>query len=314
MLPNCFSIIYCHGPLLHTVQMAMIYQDSKTFVDLKLKQSPNETMKLFYKLMDEYTLKPDRFAIEHFVNENFEHAGSEFEEWTPDDWVENPRFLNSNVKDPLLREWGHRLNELWKLLGRKMKEDVQKHEELYSIIWVPYPVIVPGGRFREFYYWDSYWIIKGLMLSEMHNTAKGMLENMLYLVDKYGFIPNGGRIYYTRRSQPPMLIPMLKDYYDFTKDVNFIKQNIETLDKEFNFWLNNHTVSVQIDGKNYTLALYGDKSTGPRPESYREDIETAMIFETSEKRENFYSELKAAAESGWDFSSRWFISNATNKG
>lgn len=56
-----------------------------------------------------------------------------------------------------------------------MKEDVKLNPQQYSIIHVPNPVIVPGGRFREFYYWDSYWIVKGLLLSEMYGTVKGKL-------------------------------------------------------------------------------------------------------------------------------------------
>lgn len=75
------------------------------------------------------------------------------------------------------RNWAYQLNHFWKLLGKKMKDDVQLHQELYSIIHVPNPVIVPGGRFREFYYWDSYWIIKGLLLSEMYGTVKGNSSN-----------------------------------------------------------------------------------------------------------------------------------------
>lgn len=294
--------------------MAMIYQDSKTFVDLKMKYPPEETMKKFFNFMEEFGALPDRFAVEMFVNKTFEPAGSEFEEWIPEDWIENPRFLNSSIKDPLLRDWGLKLNGLWKLLGRKMKNEVYEHQDLYSIIWVPHPVIVPGGRFREFYYWDSYWIIKGLMLSDMHSTARGMLENFMFIVEKYGFIPNGGRIYYTRRSQPPLLIPMVQAYYEYTHDLDFLRHTIGTMEKEFHFWLTNHTITVEKSGKKYTLAIFGDQSSGPRPESYREDIESANVFTTNEQKEAYYSELKAAAESGWDFSSRWFILNGTNKG
>lgn len=67
------------------------------------------------------------------------------------------------------------------MLGKKMKQEVAEHPELYSIIHVPHPVIVPGGRFREFYYWDSYWIVKGLLLSEMYNTVKGNRNKRLIL-------------------------------------------------------------------------------------------------------------------------------------
>nr|AOT99589.1 trehalase 2 [Leptinotarsa decemlineata] len=311
--PPCSSEIYCHGRLLHTIQSAKIYEDSKTFVDMKMKVSPKETLHLFEEFMAEFEDKPTRNDVIDFVNENFEKAGQEFGDWMPSDWVPHPKFIDV-IGDPVLKEWVVDLNSIWKKLGRKMKNEVKENEELYSIIWVPNPVIVPGGRFREFYYWDSYWIIQGLLLSEMHDTARGMLGNLLYMVDNYGLIPNGGRLYYLARSQPPLLLPMIKLYLEFTNDINFIKDNIHIMEKEFDFWVRNHTKSILVDGVNYTLALYGDSSTGPRPESYSEDVESASVFKDDAKKEAFYSELKAAAESGWDFSSRWFVTDATNKG
>ncbi|CAG9816903.1 unnamed protein product [Phaedon cochleariae] len=311
--PPCFSEIYCHGRLLDTIQRAKIHTDSKTFVDMKLKHLPNETLHLFDQFMTRFHQKPGKADVDNFVKVNFEPEGMEFEDWDPQDWIPHPKFVDG-IKDPEFKEWGLSLNNIWKNLGRKMKPEVKEDKDLYSIIWVPHPVIVPGGRFREFYYWDSYWIIQGLLLSEMSDTAKGMLQNFLYMVDNYGLIPNGGRVYYLARSQPPMMLPMIKLYLDYTNDVDFIRTNIGTMEKEFRFWMNNHTRTIEVDGVNYTLALYGDRSRGPRPESYSEDIESAAFFEDPLKKETFYSELKAGAESGWDFSSRWFINDATNKG
>lgn len=294
--------------------MKKIYEDSKTFVDMKMIYSPNETLDRFDVFMKDHDNVPNRHQVRKFINENFEHEGQEFEEWHPRDWIENPSFLE-NIRDPLFRKWGSDVNAIWKELGRKMKKEVEYNPQQYSIIWVPHPVIVPGGRFREFYYWDSYWIIQGLLLSEMHHTARGMLDNFLYIVDTHGHIPNGGRIYYLERSQPPLLIPMIKLYVDAMNDYKFVADNIETMENEFSYWMTNHTRIVPYNGKNYTLAVYGDKSHGPRPESYSEDVEMAAnVFKEDHQRQTFYSELKAAAESGWDFSSRWFIVNATNKG
>uniref|UniRef100_A0A1B0GQK5 Trehalase n=1 Tax=Phlebotomus papatasi TaxID=29031 RepID=A0A1B0GQK5_PHLPP len=291
--------IYCYGPLLDTVQMAHLFNDSKTFVDMKLKQTPEVTMQLFEEFMALYDQKPSRGQILGFVVDNFEKEGSEFEPWTPTDWHQNPKFLD-NVQDPKLREFGRELHGLWLKLGRKMKKEVEEQPELYSIIHVPNPVIVPGGRFREFYYWDSYWIIKGLLYSEMYSTAKGMLQNFLHIISRFGFIPNGGRVYYSKRSQPPLLAAMIKAYVEVTGDEDFAVQAVPLLEHEFNFWFNNHT--VQCNG--HTLCIYGDKSKGPRPESYREDVETSQDFPTEAAKQEHYSELKAGAESGMDFSSR----------
>lgn len=138
-----------------------------------------------------------------------------------------------------------------------------------------------------------------------------MLKNFLSIVDRFGFIPNGGRIYYSMRSQPPLLTPMVKTFVDHTNNKEFAISSVDTLAREFDYWLDNHTLMV----KGHRVARYGDKSSGPRPESYREDVETGRDFPNDTEREAHYSELKAAAESGMDFSSRWFInSNGTNDG
>nr|AGL34007.2 membrane-bound trehalase [Apolygus lucorum] len=311
--PPCNNDIYCYGPLLHTVQMAELFVDSKTFVDMKMKRSREDTLASFDDLMNRTDNKPTPDEVARFVNETFDPAGSEFEPWEPSDWKQSPRFLE-HINDRALRSWGSSLNDLWKFLGRKMKDDVRVNSDLYSIIYVPNPVIVPGGRFREFYYWDSYWIVRGLLLSEMYGTVKGMLENFMSIVERYGFIPNGGRVYYLMRSQPPLLTAMVDSYIQATNDYEFLDRHIGTLEKELEFWMNNHTTLVEKDGREYKMARYYDVSSGPRPESYREDIHTAAIFKTEEEKDAFYSQLKAAAESGWDFSSRWFILNGTNQG
>ena len=54
-----------------------------------------------------------------------------------------------------------------------------------------------GGRFREQYYWDSFWIVEGLLQSQLFDIANGTLQNFMDELELYGFIPNGGRIYCT---------------------------------------------------------------------------------------------------------------------
>lgn len=72
-------------------------------------------------------------------------------------------------------------------------------------------IIVPGGRFQECYYWDTYWIIKGLLACEMLDTAFSLIENFILVIQKYGFIPNGFRQYYLNRSQPPFFALMVQE-------------------------------------------------------------------------------------------------------
>ena len=72
----------------------------------------------------------------------------------------------------------------WKDLGRKIKSDVKDHPERYSLHYLPEPFIVPGGRFREMYYWDSYWTIQGLIVSNMPETVKGIDEIIFSIKSK----------------------------------------------------------------------------------------------------------------------------------
>lgn len=47
LIPQCKSKIYCYGELLCTIQMARIFPDSKTFVDMKLKYSEDVVLANF---------------------------------------------------------------------------------------------------------------------------------------------------------------------------------------------------------------------------------------------------------------------------
>ena len=101
-----------------------------------------------------------------------------------------------------------------------------------------------------------------------------MLENFGQMIELYGLVPNGGRIYYQQRSQPPMLIPMFESYVSATGDIEFLRDKISLLEKEMEFWLENRTISVG----GYTLARYNVEFDGPRPESYRFKKCTVLTF------------------------------------
>lgn len=119
LVTNC-SQIYCHGPLLHTVQMAKLYHDSKTFVDKKLRFDPEVITANFTRLMNITRDQPTKNDLILFINEHFESEGSEFEPWDPSDWHETPSFL-AKINNTQLRNWGDELHGAWKFLGRKIK-------------------------------------------------------------------------------------------------------------------------------------------------------------------------------------------------
>ncbi|XP_041797035.1 trehalase [Chelmon rostratus] len=304
--PPCDSEIYCTGPILHQVQEAKLFDDDKYFVDMKLKETPDAVLSDFRNLSrgsPNMIVPPGK--LQEFLRAHFEEPGTEFESWTPPDWHDKPKFLGG-IADPELRNWAEKIHNLWKSLGRKIHAGVKDHPELYSQIYAPHPVVVPGGRFRELYYWDSYWVINGLLLSEMTDTAYGMIQNFLYLVNRYGFVPNGGRIYYERRSQPPFLTLMVESYYQATKDEEFLREALPALEQEYLFWMQNRSVAVKVNGAEHVLNRYHVQAGLPRPESYTDDLELAEGL-ADDTKEQLWMDLKAGAESGWDFSSRWYI-------
>ncbi|XP_072049945.1 trehalase-like [Amphiura filiformis] len=298
----CDSEIFCDGPLLEAAQNAYIYNDSKTFVDLHLKYPPDEILAAFDDLDD----PTDPELMRMFVETYFDGPNLEFTEWIPTDWEEDPAFLNK-IDDASLRDWADELHALWKELGKKVNSDVLDNQDRYTLIYVEQPFVVPGGRFRELYYWDSYWVIKGLLISSMTETVKGMLLNFADLVDKLGFVPNANRIYQANRSQPPFFIPSVYEYYKTTGDFDFVKSLLPTLENEYSFWMSNRSVHVQKPGSDETHLLnrYDVFMGKPRPESYREDIVTCA---SSDKEESarICSDLASGVETGWGYGSRWF--------
>lgn len=305
IIQSCQSPVYCQGKLLDTIQMARIFNDSKSFVDMRMKYSQADILRRFDDMMRKYHDDPTREQIAQFVADNFAD-GNEIEDWNPKDYNSQPGFLRK-INDLVVRDFARNLVHLWPVLARKVRPEVREHEERYSMIPVPNGFIVPGGRFREFYYWDSYWIVQGLLISEMHETARGVIDNFIYMVNKYGFVPNGGRVYYLNRSQPPLLTLMAASYLRHTQDLDWLKKNVKSLDKELRYWLDNKVISVKREGVEYTLARYQVKSATPRPESYAQDVTTASYFENEEDRLRCYAELKSGAETGWDFSTRWIF-------
>ena len=203
VFPPCSSQIYCYGELLHTIQTAGIFNDSKTFVDMPSRFPPAEVLANYAQLPS----VPSRELLLEFLTLNFFEPGSELQVLEPPDWVEEPPFLEL-IQQEEVRVWAKDVHSRWKLLYRRFNHSASCLE-CFSSIALPRPFVVPGGRFREPYYWDTYWVVKGLLVSGMTSTVKGMIENFIYMVRSIGFVPNGARIYYLNRSQPPYLVYLL---------------------------------------------------------------------------------------------------------
>ena len=301
--PVITAPVFGHRDILHMIQTSGIFKDSKTFIDLKLKKEPAEVETKFLALFgDEIILESETDKLKEFIQDNFDTTeNAEFEDWDPTDFKDD--FTVPGINEPLqtlVRE----IHKLWKVLSMKTATEIRENPRLSTSIALPNGFIIPGGRFKETYYWDTYWIIRGILKSNMIDTAKGIIENFLHLIEEYGFIPNGTRTYYLGRSQPPFLLSMMQKYVEKSQDLEFAARNILLLEKEVQFFEDQRSLKVTINDLQHTVFRYGANSLGPRPEAYEEDFHIAESFRSNEEREEFYLHIKSAAESGWDFSSR----------
>ncbi|QZT36080.1 trehalase [Halosquirtibacter xylanolyticus] len=267
-----------------------LFNDSKDFLDAIPKYPLSQILEEYHSLdnkKDINVIKP--FLLNHFTladayKESFHVAG--------------------NINEHIKALWGH----------LKRNPNAVNYG---TLIPLNKSYIVPGGRFREIYYWDSYFTMLGLIVDNQIGLAKNMTDNFSDLIDRVGFIPNGNRKYYLSRSQPPFYSFMIESLAQATSDSTYLKY-LPSLEKEYAFWMEgegqlnaNHRsekhVIMMKDGEH--LNRYYDRLNIPRFEMYRKDKKTAKRLAQeglSLQSSIVYRDLRSAAESGWDFSSRWF--------
>ena len=273
------------GPLFSDVQTAKLFPDQKTFADAVPKGDP-------LMILADYRMQRTQtsFDLRHFVDVNFT-LPKEGEKYVP------PEGQN-------LRE---HIDGLWPVLTRTT-DSAGKWD---SLLPLPKPYVVPGGRFREVYYWDSYFTMLGLAESGHWDKIEDMISNFGHEIDTWGHIPNGNRSYYLSRSQPPFFSLMVELLATHDGD-EALKTWLPQMEKEYQYWMEgadtlqpgqaNKRVVKLSDGS--ILNRYWDDRDTPRPESWLDDVTTAKNNPNRPATE-IYRDLRSAAASGWDFSSRW---------
>jgi len=280
-----------YGSLYKDVQNSHIFTDSKSFADAIPLEDPVLIIEKYHQQKHD-----ECFDLEGFVRSHFripEHIASDFQ-------------ADQNMST------SEHIERLWPVLTR----EPENQENGGSLIPLPFPYVVPGGRFREIYYWDSYFTMLGLKESGQNDLIKNMINNFAYLIDNFGYIPTANRTYYLSRSQPPFFSLMVKLYSEI-EGIGILPKYLHQLQKEYDYWMDtgNNTLEPFTAHRRIVslpdgvfLNRYWDDKASPRPESYREDIE--LSHEAAEKYQSspdsVFRHIRAAAESGWDFSSRWF--------
>ena len=284
--PSVYDPAHDIGPLFSDVQLAGIFPDSKEFVDARPRLAPAAIEARY-----DSARRTTGFVLRAFVDSNFIL----------------PQPAGTGYHSVATQSMEQHIDGLWPVLTRP-PDSVDAHS---SLIPIPNPYVVPGGRFREIYYWDSYFTMLGLVASGRTDLVKNMLDNFAHLIRTVGHIPNGNRTYYLTRSQPPYFAAMVALYAQAT-DTTKALAYLDPLEKEYAFWMDG--ADQLKPGQFYrrvvrmpegvVLNRYWDDSDEPRPESFRPDVEIGQTIPES-LRADFYRNVRATAESGWDFSSRW---------
>ncbi|MBC7570596.1 MAG: alpha,alpha-trehalase TreF [Spirosoma sp.] len=284
------------GRFFADVQLKAVFPDSKTFADCTPKASVQTIVTAYEVARTQPGFDLKAFVLQYFTLPVTPASG----------------YVSKTGQ--LAQE---HINELWPVLTRPAEKEGQP---IGSRIPLPKAYVVPGGRFSEIYYWDSYFTMLGLQKSGKTDLIQNMADNFAYLVDTFGFIPNGSRTYYLGRSQPPFfsfIINLLSETNGRRTLVKYLPQ----LQKEYDFWMDgkaNLTAQnpafrrvVRLSDGTILNRYYDDRTT-PRPESYKEDALLAQkVAKTQAETEQLYRNLRAGAESGWDYSSRWFRDGKT---
>ncbi|MGH8171194.1 MAG: alpha,alpha-trehalase TreF [Steroidobacteraceae bacterium] len=271
------------GPLFVQVQMDALFPDGKAFPDAVPKDPPPVILRRYRAARPR-----SRAALLRFVNSTFSF----------------PTEAGTPPAQPDKSLQGH-IARLWPLLTRQPVVP----PAYSSLLYVPKPYVVPGGRFREFYYWDSYFTMLGLIPDGHLDTARDLVDDFSYMLREYGHIPNGARTYYLSRSQPPvyyLMVGLLSP-----DPAGAWSRHLPELEREYAYWMQGaaglrpgmarENVVEMPDGS--LLNRYWDAADTPREESYRNDV---LIARRSRRPPaQVYRDIRAAAESGWDFSSRW---------
>ena len=279
------------GELYQAVEMAGLYPDQKTFADAIPDKQPAQLLADYERQKRRAGFDLKAFVSRHFALPPRRSPGYEIRS-------------RESIGDYIAR--------MWKVLQRQPDEA----EAYSSLLPLPRPYVVPGGRFSEIYYWDTYFTMLGLERDGRHELALDMLENMASLIDRYDHVPNGNRSYYLSRSQPPFFSAMVELIAARDGDAVVLRY-LPEMQAEYEYWMegakalapgtaHRHVVRLR-DGT--VLNRYWDDRAVPRDESYRADVETARW--SGRAATQVYRDLRAGAETGWDFSSRWLADGKT---
>nr|WP_293833568.1 trehalase family glycosidase [uncultured Arsenicibacter sp.] len=291
-----------YSKLLEDVQLKGVFADSKTFPACT-PRFPVATIVSNY----EQKRQQRNFDLKSFVDQNF--------------------IVPVQASVPLTRDPDasvqKSLEDQWKFFVRQPVPAKQQGQSTLIPLLKPYMALDAGGE--DLGYWQSVFTMMGLHAAGVTQVAmvRNMADNFSYLINRYGYVPAGNRTYYLSRSQPPvyaLMVNLLTEVQGRRSLINYLP----ALQKEYDYWMagkeklaQNGQADRRVVRLSSTIYLnrYFDDRDTPRPEAYREDVAVARqragLFKKGRPEAEIYRDIRAAAESGWEGSSRWLKDGKT---
>lgn len=279
------------GGLFSAIHAAHLFTDAKAVADATPDQAPTDLVAEWRQEKDLPDFDLKRFVSQHFTIPVLRSAAYS-------------RKPGENVRDYI--------SGMWDVLTREPDTAVPWS----SLLALPETYIVPGGRFSEFYYWDTYFTMIGLYEDGRIDLLRNVVRNIASLIDRYGHMPNGNRTYYLSRSQPPffsLMLDLLASHDGQVVYTSFLPE----MQREYDYWT--HGAETLKPGTAWQHAVRlpdgtlmfrpWDDMDSPRDESFPQDLATAQ--HTQRPAPELWRDLRAGAETGWDYSSRWLVDDRT---
>lgn len=251
-------------------------------------QDPMDIVNLYRRAKNDADFDVKEFVSAHFILPD--HSGQKY---TPD--------KNQSIAD--------HIEKMWTLLSRPADDN---QDPASWLIPLPHPYAVSESTDNDIRYWDSYFIMLGLYADKKNELLENMVKNFAYLIDREGYVPYNNRKYNVSRSGPPVFADMLA-LLEKVKGDDVWKTYLPHLEKEYQYWMKatDALTATNIDSlhvvsfQDHTLNRYWDENVTPRPEYYTTDVHAGQRVDWRPDWKVF-RDRRAATESGWNFSGRWF--------
>ncbi|MEH0156921.1 trehalase family glycosidase [Limibacter armeniacum] len=278
------------------VYQEKIFDNPKTFVDCVPLDHPDKIMNKYHEHKSNGS-----FDLKAFVGENFDIPTTT--------QLEQQSVENRDIQQ-LQNQWSA-INPI---------SSTQPYTGTY--IHLPHPYVVAKGGGKDFYYWDAYSIALGLHASNEVEMLRNIVKNCAWLIDQYGYVPEGNRTYYLGRTSPPFFSQMVNELVYAEDSWGVLEEFLPQLQAEYDFWMKGKESLTETQPTNNRTVLmpngailnrYYSENTQPRAEAYLHDTQLAERIHsvTNKPKAEICREIQSACESGWAFSSRWLADNHT---